>query len=460
MSTQISGSDSHGERPGRPPSSTVSTSSNPSNSSPLTVRIPTISISQRTIWLAAFLVVAILVGIVLIQNALGPLILLVLSMIVGEAIRPLVVRLERRHIPRALAMLLIYLLIIIIVGVVLYILVNPLASQIGSFVQNIPKYQAQLQDELAQLNTNLKAQGNLGQAIQGIAAALAAAVQKSAPALLAIPFGFLKGFFAIFINAVILLTMTIFWLLSSRTLRLFIVGLFPSASQAHTSEVMLQVGKAFGGYVRGTLASMVIIGTLTGLGLALLGVPYALLLGLLAALTELLPYLGPWISGSVSVVFSLIAVGPLKAVEVVILFILIQEIEGNVVEPLVMSRAVRIDPLLVIVAVLIGLDLLGIIGAILAVPVAAGIQVIFVEVVAPAIRRMTSGPVETVAKDEKTGPPAEDAGWTGVSGRSGVRSHRSGDFGAARFGNLKRWVSLGSSRSSSLGLAGFGPVAL
>ena len=242
MSTQLSGSDSHEERPGRPLSSTVSTSSNPSSSSyssnptnptnptnpsPFTVRIPTISISQRTIWLAAFLVVAILVGIVLIQNALGPLILLVLSMIVGEAIRPLVVRLERRHIPRALAILLIYLLIIIIVGVVLYILVNPLASQIGSFVQNIPKYQAQLQDELAQLNTKLKAQGNLGQAIQGIAAALAAAVQKSAPALLAIPFGFLKGFFAIFINAVILLTMTIFWLLSSRTLRLFIVGLFP-----------------------------------------------------------------------------------------------------------------------------------------------------------------------------------------------------------------------------------------
>lgn len=169
---------------------------------------------------------------------------------------------------------------------------------------------------------------------------------------------------------------------------------------------------------------MVIIGTLTGLGLALLGVPYALLLGLLAALTELLPYLGPWISGSVSVVFSLIAVGPLKAVEVVILFILIQEIEGNVVEPLVMSRAVRIDPLLVIVAVLIGLDLLGIIGAILAVPIAAGIQVIFVEVVAPAIRRMTSGSVETVAKDDKTGPPEDDQG--GLESAAGAASGATG----------------------------------
>jgi putative heme transporter len=408
MSTEISGSDGSEEQPGRATSSTVS------SSSPLSLRIPTISISQRTIWLAAFLVVAILAGIVLIQNALGPLVLLLLAMIIGEAIRPLVVRLEQWRIPRALAVLLIYLVVIIIVGFLLYLLVNPLASQVGSFIQNVPKYQKQLQDELTQLNGALKTQGNLGQAIQSIAGSLAAAVQKSAPALIAIPFGFLKGIFGLFIDAVIILTMTIFWLLSSRTLRLFIVGLFPPASQAHTSEVILAVGKAFGGYVRGTLASMIIIGTLTGLGLALLGVPYALLLGLLAALTELLPYLGPWISGSVSVVFSLIAVGPVKAVEVIILFILIQEIEGNLVEPLVMSRAVKIDPLLVIVAVLIGIDLLGIIGAILAVPVAAGIQVVFVEVVAPAIRRITSGQeASPAAKEKKTGPPAQEPGEIG-----------------------------------------------
>jgi predicted PurR-regulated permease PerM len=381
------------------------------------IRIPTINISQRTIWLAALLVVAILTGIVLIQNALGPLVLLLLAMIIGEAIRPVVVRLERWRIPRAVGVLLILLATVILVGLILYILANPLVSQIASFAENIPKYQVQLQNELSQLHHTLKTQGNLGQAIQDIATSLAAAVQHSAPALLAVPFGFLKGIFGLFIDAVIVLTMTIFWLLSSRTLRLFIVGLFPPASQAHTSEVILAVGKAFGGYVRGTLASMVIIGTLTGLGLALLGVPYALLLGFLAALTELLPYLGPWISGSVAVVFSLIAVGPLKAAEVIILFILIQEIEGNVVQPLVMSRSVHIDPLLVIVAVLIGIDLLGIIGAILAVPVAAGIQVVFVEVVAPAIRRITSGDAETATREIETGPPAEHTGGTESAGK-------------------------------------------
>ena len=194
---------------------------------------------------------------------------------------------------------------------------------------------------------------------------------------------------------VVILTMTLFWLLSSGKLKQFLVGLFPPASQDHASGVIAQVSKTIGGYVHGTVIRMVVIGTLSGIGLAILQVPYALLLGILAGLTELIPYLGPWISGSVAVVLALIAVSPPKALEVAILFILVFELEGNVVQPLVMSRLVHIDPLLVIVAVLVGLALLGIIGAILAVPVTAAAQVVVVQVIAPAIRCRGSGAAVT-----------------------------------------------------------------
>jgi predicted PurR-regulated permease PerM len=333
------------------------------------------------------LVVAVLIALVLINHALGPIILLLLAIIIGEAIRPLVDFLTRYHIPAPLAVLAIYLVIVVISGALFWLLVNPLITQLGSLAQHLPQYQEQVQRQLTDLQQRLNAQGNLGQAVYSLATALATAVQQSAPALLAVPFNFLKGIFGILINLVIILTMTLFWLLSSRKLKRFVVGLLPTRSQAHASSVIGEVALAFGGYVRGTLISMLVIGTITAIGLALLGVPYALLLGVLAGLCELLPYLGPWIAGPVSVVLALIAVGPLKAVEVAILFVLIQELEGNVVEPLVMSRSVHIDPLLVIVAVLIGINLLGIIGAILAVPIAAGVQVIVVRVLAPAIRR-------------------------------------------------------------------------
>jgi predicted PurR-regulated permease PerM len=135
---------------------------------------------------------------------------------------------------------------------------------------------------------------------------------------------------------------------------------------------------------------MLLIGLLTSLGLALLGVPYALLLGIFAGLLELIPYLGPWISGAVAVVVTLLTVDPLKALQVVILFIIIQEVEGNLVQPFVMSWAVHIDPLLVLIAITIGAEALGLIGAVIAVPVAGMAQVITQRVIAPAIRRTTS----------------------------------------------------------------------
>jgi putative heme transporter len=367
----------------------------------------TISITQKTLWTVLGLVVGLLLVILLITQALGPLLSLLLAIILAEAIRPLVVRLERYRVPPALAVLLIYLLGAAVAIILLYFLLSPLIAQLSSLASHLPDYQKALQAQITQVQRGLKAQGAVGQWIRNVAAALAAAIQQSVPSLLSIPFNVLKGILGIFIDLVIVLTMSVFWLLSSRTLKTFVVGLLPPPSQAHWSSIIGEVSLAFGGYVRGTLISMVIIGTITGAGLALLGVPYALLLGVLAALTELLPYLGPWISGTVSVILALIAVGPLKAVEVIVLFILIQELEGNVIQPMVMSRSVHIDPLLVIVAVLVGINLLGIIGAVLAVPVAAGIQVLVVRVLAPFIRERVSGATASDASTTTGSSPPE-----------------------------------------------------
>jgi predicted PurR-regulated permease PerM len=386
----------------------------------------TISITQRTLWTALGLVAGLLVVILLLTQALGPLLSLLLAIILAEAIRPLVVRLERYRVPPALAVIVIYLLVAAVAVILGYFLLSPLISQLSSLASHLPDYQKALQGEITQLQQRLKAQGAVGQLIQNVAGALAAAIQSSVPSLLAIPFNLLKGILGIFIDLVIVLTMTLFWLLSSHTLKTFIIGLLPPASQEHYSSVIGEVSLAFGGYVRGTLISMVIIGTITGAGLALLGVPYALLLGVLAALTELLPYLGPWISGTVSVVLALIAVGPVKAIEVVILFILIQELEGNVVEPMVMSKSVHIDPLLVIVAVLIGINLLGIIGAVLAVPVAAGIQVLVVRVLAPFIRARVSGTGSLDASISSDASPPKGA----APREAGVVASQGGTVGA------------------------------
>lgn len=374
----------------------------------------TITIAMRSLLLAAAIGVATLIGVIIFTQALGTLISLVLAIILGEAIRPLVARLRKYRIPAPLAILLIYLVGVVVFGVLIWLVLTPLVGQINSLTTHLPEYLQHLQQQAHDLERQLRAQSALAGIIDTISQSLASLAQQFIPRLIAVPLGLLTGVFSLFINAVILLTMTLFWLMATDEFKPFVVGLFPPASQDHASQVFTEIGRAFGGYIRGTLIAMLLIGGLTGTGLALLGVPYALLLGILAGFTELLPYLGPWISGTVSVLVALITVDPGKALQVVVLFILIQNIEGNVIEPLVMSRAVKINPLVVIVAVLIGLDLLGIVGAILAVPVAAAIQIVFVHVLAPAIRRSSASsatsasppPVEVMTVEQTAAPDA------------------------------------------------------
>ena len=360
-----------------------------------------VTITPRSIWLTVGIVLMIVGVIYLGVMAIGTLVLLFLAIIVGEAIRPFVMWMMRYRIPRPVGVLLIYLTAFAVLGVLLWFLLNPLVQQIRVLSANVPGYITQLETWVTQIAQAVNAQGALQEALTSLSRSLAGLLQSSAPTLISLPFTVVAGIFSSIISVVVVLTMALFWLLSSAKLKPFVVSLFPVGMQDQVTDVIAELGRTLGGYVQGTAIGMVLIGTLTSVGLFILGTPYALLLGVLAGLLELLPYIGPWVSGMAAVLVALIAVDPLKAIEVAILFVVIQQVEGSVMQPLVMSRAVHVDPLLVIVAVLIGIELMGIVGAILAVPTAAMIQVLMVRVVAPAIRRT----VARVESSHVTVPP-------------------------------------------------------
>jgi len=247
----------------------------------------------------------------------------------------------------------------------------------------LPEYLAEAQQWATDAQAALAANDPLLALVNALAAQLTVSLQAALPALLQFPLTLLSGVFGGLLSVVIVITMSIFWLMSAGKLRDFALSLASDRARAGGALLFTDLGRTLGGWVRGTLVAMLLIGLLTALGLALLGVPYALLLGILAGLLELIPYLGPWISGAVAVVVTLLTVDPLKAVQVVVLFIIIQEIEGNIVQPFVMSWAVHVDPLLVLIAITVGAEALGLIGAVIAVPVAGMAQVITQRVVAP-----------------------------------------------------------------------------
>lgn len=350
-----------------------------------------VAITPRSIWLAAGVALVLLVLVLLVTHALGALVLIFLSIILAEAIRPLVARLQRHRIPEPLAVILIYLGIVAVFGGLLWVMLNPVLAEESAFATQLPTNLAHLQTWLANLEQTVSKNPAALSVVRQVSTALANWAQQLLPSLISVPIALLSALLGLLINTVIVLTMTLFWLGSSARFKSFFIGLFPPDKRQMVSVVTAEMSRSLGGWVLGTLIAMLLIGSLTALGLVIVGVPYALLLGILAGLTELIPYLGPWISGSVAAVTTLITTGnPLTVVWVIVVFLIIQEVEGNVIEPLVMHKAVKLDPWLVLVAILIGGELLGLIGVILAVPVAAVLQVVALEVVAPAIRLATN----------------------------------------------------------------------
>jgi predicted PurR-regulated permease PerM len=370
----------------------------------------TISLSQRTLWLAAGVALASLVLVLLVAQAFSALLLIFLAITLAETIRPLVARLERLRVPRPLGAILIYLVLAALFVGIGWLLLTPLVAQINEFIRNLPHYLAQAQRWAEEAQQALAANDPLSAVIDGLAAQLTTSLQGALPALLRFPLTLLSGAFGGLLSVVIIVTMSIFWLMSAGKLREFVLSLVPEALRASGGVVFTELGQTLGGWVRGTLVAMVLIGLLVGLGLWALGVPEALLLGIFAGLTEVIPYLGPWISGAVAALVALVAVDPLKALQVAILFIIVYQVESNLVRPLVMSWAVKVDPLLVLIAVVVGAEALGLVGAVIALPVAGMAQVITQRLIAPAIRRATTANEGALAgvPDPQSSAPADN----------------------------------------------------
>ena len=120
---------------------------------------------------------------------------------------------------------------------------------------------------------------------------------------------------------------------------------------------------------------MAILGTLIYIGLTILGVKYALVLALIAGLTEAIPFVGPFI-GAVPAVFLAFLESPFKALLVLILYIVVQQLENNIIVPKVMQKTVGLNPIVVMVAILLGAKLAGVLGALLAIPIATAAMVV------------------------------------------------------------------------------------
>ena len=282
------------------------------------------------------------------------LLLLFIAIIFMSALSPLVDKLEKHKIPRALATLFFYILIIAVIGLGVASLVPPLVEQSARLVATFPQDISQLTRGL--INTSV----------------LQPHLQALPEQILKIALGALNNIIGLLTFLVIL-----FYLIMERkNLKKYLLFLFgQNAKEEHAEIFISKLEHKLGGWVRGQLILMLIVGFMSYLGLTFLGVEYAIPLAFLAGLLEVIPTLGPILSAIPAV---LVALGgsPVLALATLALYILIQQLENNLIVPKVMSKAVGLSPLIVILALMAGFKIAGIAGAVLSIPTVLLLEVI------------------------------------------------------------------------------------
>ena len=290
------------------------------------------------------------------------------------ALNPAVDRVEPWVKRRGLATGLVYIVALVAAAAIGALFIPTLVDQINDFAHKVPDY----------LDDITKGRGRLGflqEKYHLVDKARDALDKGGASKLFGISgtaFALAKGVVTAVVATLTILFMTFFMLLEGPSWMERLFSLMRPASRKRWQAVGHDIYRTVGGYVTGNLVISLIAGTLTAIVLTIMGVPYAIALGFIVAILDLIPLAGATIAaivvGAVSFLHSITA-----GIVVVAFFLVYQQIENHVLQPVVYGRTVKLSPLAVLISVLIGAELAGVLGALAAIPVAGAVQVVFLD---------------------------------------------------------------------------------
>jgi predicted PurR-regulated permease PerM len=316
----------------------------------------------------------------LIYQVRDTLITIYISALFAMGISPLVWVIERQRVipigprlPRWLAILVVYATVLGAIIAIGMALIPPLIVEAEELRESLPERIQEAQEALVRMGI-LRQPITLGEAVRQAPAA------GSATAFATI-FGAIRNVVGGIFGVISVLLLTFYMLVESREIRSFFVRLFPIRHRRRVADISDTVTHKVSAWLGGQLMLSLIIGTTTAIGLWVMGVPYVSVLALISAVGEMIPMVGPILAAMPAILVA-VTVSPGLAVAVVIFFILQQQLENTVLVPRIMGRQVGLSAVNVIIALGIGSQLLGVVGAILSVPTAAIVQVLFDELVA------------------------------------------------------------------------------
>ena len=312
-----------------------------------------------------------------------------------------------RKMKRGLAIAIVYVGLILFPVLIGAILLPPVVEQLNNLIQNLPAYAADLQDfvEKNERLRQLEEDYNITAELQKQAASLPGRFGDAAGILSDIGLGLVNSIFA----AVTIIVLSLFIIGSGRRWLDWAASRRGPEHEEWLTRLYDRIGNAVGNYVAGALGQALVAGVLAFIVLSILGVPYAGSLAVMIFLLDLVPLVGATLGAILVGIITLFNDFPTVTIIWVIWSIVYQQVENNVIQPRIQAKAVQVAPFVVLTSVLFGSTLFGILGALLAIPVAAAIQISIIEY--NAFRRPESiGAVQA--------PPADD----GDAGHGGAQA--------------------------------------
>jgi predicted PurR-regulated permease PerM len=332
-------------------------------------------------WVQLVVLPLAIVAAFLLARAAGKILLIfIVAALIGLILNPAVETLQRRgRLPRGLAVLTVYLGFFLALAGIGLLLANPVSNQVEAFAHNVPhlihegeRALAGFQGTLDKAGLHVKLIGSGNTALQ----TLKGTVEKSASSLVSTAGSVLSEAAGAIVDVVLVFVLSVYVLLYGRNIGVLVRRTMPPGDGSKADDYPHLVQRAVSRYVGGQLLFSVIMGTTAGLALYIYGVlgifpdgrTYAIAFGAFLGFMELIPYLGP-VLGAVPPVLVAFFTDPITAVWVALLFVGIQQLEGHIVAPQIFGHTLRINPLIVIFGLLIGDQIWGVIGALVALPI-------------------------------------------------------------------------------------------
>lgn len=351
---------------------------------PSTVRV---TVSARTIAKILLVALGFVAAAWMVYRSRQALMLVLISLFLAIALGPPVDLFERRtRMPRWLSIIVVYILVLAAVVLIGLVLVPPIVSGVQQLAHEIPDKVEQLKNTgwIRDLNERYNVVDKLSES----ASQLPSQLGNAAGTLQSITVGALSAF----VQLVTVLTLVFLWLLDGPRIVRWMVGQFEPERRQRVESFFEDLYRVVSGYVIGNLLISVAAGTVTYITLALLGVPFATPLAIFMAFMDLIPMVGASIGGGlIAIAAATLGDFPWDPVIWLVVLTAYQQFENNLLQPIVYKRTVSVPPLLTIISVLIGASMLGVLGVLLAIPVAAMLKVLATELW-PVIKRLRGAP--------------------------------------------------------------------